>query len=65
VLIGADDKITELHHGRLAAVLGPVAEVGTSSAFRVDMGGLGFSVDVKGRAAMRGRFSYTHAGARS
>ena len=64
VLIGADQQITELHHGRLAVVLGPVAEVGTSNAFHVDMGGMGFSIDVKGRAAMRGRFGYTHAGAR-
>ncbi|WP_046867041.1 DUF1326 domain-containing protein [Microvirga massiliensis] len=62
VLVGADGKTTELHHGRLATVLGPVAEVGTSSNLRVDLGGLGHSVEVKGRAAMRGDFHYRHGG---
>jgi len=57
-LLGSDGGITELSHGRLSTVLGPTAEVGRSSAFRVDLGGLGFSVDVTGRSAMRGRFRY-------
>ena len=65
MLIGADDEITELHHGRLALVLGPVAEVGTSNAFRVDLGGLGYSIDVKNRSSMRGAFRYQHDGARA
>jgi hypothetical protein len=62
VLEGADRKTTELHHGRLATVLGPVAEVGISSQFHVDLGGWGFSIDVKGRAAMRGKFNYKYGG---
>jgi hypothetical protein len=58
VLLGSDGEVTELRHGRLATVLGPIAEVGTSSTFTVDLGGAGFGVEVKGRAAMRGPFSY-------
>lgn len=65
VLIGADNEITELHHGRLAVVLGPVAEVGTSAAFRIDLGGRGNSIDVKNRSSMRGPFRYQHDGARA
>lgn len=61
VLSGADGEVTTLAHGRLSRVLGTTAEVGTSTAFRVDLGGRGFSVDVRGRAAMRGRFHYEHA----
>lgn len=62
VLTGQDGQIMELAHGRLAQVLGTPAEIGVSSAFHVDLGGRGFSVDVTGRAAMRGRFRYEHAG---
>jgi len=62
VLVGADGAVTELAHGRLSNVLGASAEVGSSTAFRVDLGGQGFGIDVTGRAAMRGRFGYTFAG---
>jgi hypothetical protein len=62
MLLGADKKITELGHGRLSVVLGTPAQVGTSASFRVDLGGQGFSIDVTGRAAMRGRFRYQHDG---
>jgi hypothetical protein len=61
VLTGSDGEVTRLSHGRLSTVLGTTADVGTSSAFRVDLGA-GFSVEVKGRAAMRGSFAYKHAG---
>jgi hypothetical protein len=60
VLVGADEEITELEHGRLSEVLGTPAEVGRTSRFRVDMPGQGFDIQVTGRAAMRGRFTYTH-----
>jgi hypothetical protein len=68
MLVGADGEITELSHGRLSVVLGPTAEVGISSAFRVDiafqspgaLGPPGFGIDVRGRAAMRGPFRYQH-----
>lgn len=65
VLVGSDGEVTQLSHGRLSGVLGPTADVGTSSAFRVDLGGaaVGFGVDVRGRAAMRGRFGYRSDGA--
>jgi hypothetical protein len=63
VLLGADGGVTQLSHGRLSSVLGATAEVGTSSAFRVDLGAVGFGIDVRGRAAMRGRFSYRNEGA--
>jgi hypothetical protein len=60
VLVGADGQITELEHARLSTVLGTPAEVGRTSSFRVDMPGQGFDIQVRGRAAMRGRFDYRH-----
>ena len=62
VLHGSDGGVTELAHGRLSTVLGPRADVGKSSAFRIDVPGMGFDIDVTGRAAMRGRFAYEHPG---
>jgi hypothetical protein len=62
VLVGPDGATTTLEHGRLAVVLGTPAEVGTNNGFRVDLGGQGFSVDVKSRAAMRGTFAYASDG---
>jgi hypothetical protein len=62
ILVGPDGEVTTLDHGRLAVVLGTRAEVGTNKGFRVDLGGQGFSVDVKGRASMRGSFAYDSDG---
>lgn len=64
VLRGGNDEVTELHNGRLSEVLGPRAEVGRSSTLRVYLGGQSSSIEVAGRAAMRGSFSYESGGAR-
>ena len=63
VIRGGDGEITVLEHGRLSEVLGTPAEVGLSTALRIDVGQAGPSVEVKGRAAMRGAFTYRSAGA--
>jgi hypothetical protein len=66
MLVGADDEITELSHGRLAIVLAPTAQVGTSSTFRVELGGaFTHPIEVHGRSAMRGQFRYRHDGGRA
>jgi hypothetical protein len=62
VLRGGDGEITELRSGRLSEVLGPRAEVGSRSTFRIDLGGQATSIEVAGRAAMRGAFTYESAG---
>lgn len=58
VLRSADGAAIELRNGRLSEVLGPRAEVGSSSAFRIDLGAQAPSIEVAGRAAMRGSFIY-------
>jgi len=63
ILEGADGEITELHHGRLSEVLGPKAEVGRTALFGINLGGSGLTVEVNGRAAMRGTFDYSSDGA--
>lgn len=65
VILGSDDKITTLSHGRLTGVLGTTAEVGTSTRFRIDLGLGSIGIDVRERAAMRGSFSYRFGGAAS
>jgi hypothetical protein len=62
VLRGGNGRITQLRNGRLSEVLGPEAEVGRSSTFRVDLGGQSSSITVTGRAAMRGSFTYESVG---
>ena len=62
VLRGGDGKITQLAHGALSNVLGTPAEVARSSALRIDVGMRNLSIEVRGRAAMRGQFSYRSAG---
>ena len=62
VLYGGDQHVTELAHGYLSEVLGTPAEVARSSAFRVDIGLAGISLEVRGRAAMRGSFHYRNEG---
>lgn len=62
VLRGGDGEVMQLAHGKLSEVLGTPAEVARSSAFRIDLGRRNLSVQVSGRAAMRGMFAYTSAG---
>ncbi|AVZ71009.1 hypothetical protein SLUN_00805 [Streptomyces lunaelactis] len=62
VMRGGDGAVTELRSGRLSEVLGPRAEVGSTSTFRIDLGGQASSVQVAGRAAMRGPFRYESRG---
>ena len=62
VMRGADGAVTELRSGRLSTVLGPRAEVGRSSNFRIALGGQSASIEVAGRAAMRGDFHYASLG---
>ena len=62
VLRGGDGEITQLVHGTLSNVLGTPADVARSSTFRIDLGIRNMSIEVRGRAAMRGRFSYYSAG---
>ncbi|MFI6743499.1 DUF1326 domain-containing protein [Nonomuraea sp. NPDC050451] len=62
VMRGGDGAVTELRSGRLSEVLGPRAEVGTTSNFRINLGGQASSVQVAGRAAMRGPFRYESRG---
>jgi hypothetical protein len=62
VLRGGDGQVTQLAHGYLSNVLGTPADVARGSAFRIDLGIRNLSIEVRGRAAMRGRFSYYSAG---
>jgi hypothetical protein len=61
VLTGADGEVTELRHGRLSNVLGPRADVGRGSALSVQVPGFG-GIEVRGRSAMRGPFTYEDDG---
>lgn len=62
VLRGGDGEVTQLVHGQLSQVLGTPADVARSSAFRIDLGVRNLSVEVSGRAAMRGAFWYASEG---
>jgi hypothetical protein len=62
VLRGPDAEVTQLVHGQLSRVLGTPADVARSSAFRIDLGVRNLSVEVSGRAAMRGVFGYVSEG---
>jgi hypothetical protein len=61
-LIGATDRITTLADSALAVTLGTPAEVGRSSSYKLDLQGEGFDLNVRGRSANRGRFSYVMTG---
>lgn len=65
VLRGGDGEVTQLVHGQLSEVLGTPADVARSSAFRVDLGVRNLSIEVSGRAAMRGAFSYEAEGSKA
>jgi hypothetical protein len=58
VLFGTDGQVTELAHSPVSDVLAARAEVGRTADFRVNLGATGFDLEVTGRAAMRGRFTY-------
>lgn len=57
---GATDRIITVADSALATVLGPVAEVGKSSKFKLDVGSMAFNRDTQDRSANRGRFQYRH-----
>jgi hypothetical protein len=61
-LIGATDRITTLADSALAVTLGTPAEVGRSSSYKLDLQGEGFDLNLRGRSANRGRFSYVMTG---
>jgi hypothetical protein len=57
-LTGSTGRITTLADAALATLLGTPAEVGRSSAFRLDLPGQSLDLDVQARGANRGRFAY-------
>ena len=59
-MMGPGGKPTTLTDARLSTVLGTPAEVGQSRRFKVGMPGHGIDLDLRGRSAMRGRFTYRH-----
>ena len=59
-LVGPGGEPTTLAGARLSSVLGTPAEVGESRRFKVALAPLGIQLDLQGRSAMRGRFSYRH-----
>lgn len=60
---GAGGKPITLADARLSEVLGSPAYVAVADQFRISVPKQGFSVDLQGRSAMHGRFSYRHAAA--
>jgi hypothetical protein len=62
VLTGAGKRVITLADSAMAVLLGPVAEVGKSSRFKLDLGSMAFNRDTAGRSANLGRFQYRHTG---
>ena len=60
VLTGATDRVVTVGDSAFATLLAPVAEVGKSSRFKLDVGSMAFNRDTKDRSANRGRFRYRH-----
>lgn len=58
---GPDGRLMTLNDGKLAEVLGSPAEIGESWRFRVGLAAFGMEMDLRGRSAMKGQFSYVHA----
>lgn len=58
ILLGPDGQVTELTHSPVSRILTSRAEVAKADDFRIGLGVKGFDLQVSGRAAMRGRFSY-------
>ena len=62
-LVGATNRITTLADTALARALSPLAEVGKSSRYHLEVREPELRVDVGGRSANRGRFAYRSTGA--
>ena len=59
-ITGPNGEPMTLAGAKLSNVLGTPAEVGESLRLKVGMPSLGVQLDLQGRSAMRGRFSYRH-----
>jgi hypothetical protein len=59
--MGPAGKITTLADAQLSEVLGTPAEVGTTERFRIGLPEHGLDIDIQGRSATRGWFTYAHA----
>jgi hypothetical protein len=57
-LTGETGRIITVADGALAVLLGTPAEVGRSSTYRLDVGGEEWDLQLEGRSANRGRFTY-------
>lgn len=62
-LVGTTQRVTTLADSALARALAPLAEVGKSSRYHVEIAEPEFRVDIGGRSANRGRFAYRSTGA--
>jgi hypothetical protein len=58
--IGSSGQVTTLSDGRLSALLGSPAEVGVARRLKIGLPAHGIELDVRGRSAMRGHFSYVN-----
>jgi hypothetical protein len=59
-ILGPNGEPMTLAGAKLSNVLGTPAEVGESLRLKVSLPALGVQLDLQGRSAMRGRFSYRH-----
>jgi hypothetical protein len=57
-IVGANGRVVTVTDGALATMLGGTVEAGRSTRFKLDLGGAGPDVDLKGRGANRGSFAY-------
>jgi hypothetical protein len=57
---GPNGRHMTLNHGKLSEVLGSPVEIGESWRFRVGLAPYGMEMDLRGRSAMKGQFSYVH-----
>jgi hypothetical protein len=59
--VGPAGRVTTLADAQLSQVLGTPAEVATTERFRIGLPEHGLDIDIQGRSATRGRFTYEHA----
>jgi hypothetical protein len=59
-LTASTERIITVVDGAFGTVLSPVAEVGASRLFRLDVGAVAARREAKRRSASRGRFQYRH-----
>jgi len=59
-LTASTERIITVVDGAFGSVLSPVAEVGRSNRFRLDVGSVASRRDAERRSASRGRFHYRH-----